>query len=193
MTNLDSIFKSRDITLPTKVHLVKATVFLVFMYGCESWTIKKAECRRIDAFELCWRRLLRVPWTARRSNQSILKEISSGCSLEGLNSNQFSEAETPILWPPDVKSWLIWKDLYAGKDWGQEEKGMTEDEMVGCHHRLIGHGFGWTLRFGNGQGGLTCCGSWGCKESNTTERTNWTELKQLRRKVRGVPFIFLLY
>ena len=85
MTNLDSIFKSRDITLPTKVHLVKAMVFPVVMYGCESWTVKKAERRRIDAFELwCWRRLLRVPWTARRSNQSILKEISPGCSLEGM-------------------------------------------------------------------------------------------------------------
>ena len=85
MTNLDSIFKSRDITLPTKVHLVKAMVFPVVMDGCESWTVKKAECRRIDAFELwCWRRLLRVPWTARRSNQSIPKEISPGCSLEGL-------------------------------------------------------------------------------------------------------------
>jgi len=85
MTNLDSIFKSRDITLPTKFHLVKAMVFPVVMYGCESWTIKKAVCRRIDAFELwCWRRLLRVPWTSRRSNQSILREISLGCSLEGL-------------------------------------------------------------------------------------------------------------
>ena len=85
MTNLDSIFKSRDVTLPTKVHLVKAMVFPVVMYGCESWTVKKAECRRIDAFELwCWRRLLRVSWTARRSNQSILKDISPGCSLEGL-------------------------------------------------------------------------------------------------------------
>ena len=85
MTNLDSIFKSRDITLPTKVHLVKAMFFPVVMYGSESWTVKKAECQRIDAFELwCWRRLFRVPWTARRSNQSILKEISPGCSLEGL-------------------------------------------------------------------------------------------------------------
>ena len=85
MTNLDGIFKSRDITLPTKVRLVKAMVFPVVMYGCESWTVKKAEHQRIDAFELwCWRRLLRVPWTARRSNQSILKEISPGCSLEGL-------------------------------------------------------------------------------------------------------------
>ena len=85
MTNLDSILKSRDITLPTKIHLIKAMVFPVVMYGCESWTIKKAECQRIDTFELwCWRRLLRVPWTTKRSNQSILKEISPGCSLEGL-------------------------------------------------------------------------------------------------------------
>ena len=85
LTNLDSILKSRDITLPTKVHLVKAMVFPMVMYGCESWSVKKAECRRMDAFELwCWRRLLRVPWTARRSNQSILKEISPGCSLEEL-------------------------------------------------------------------------------------------------------------
>ena len=85
MTNLGSILKSRDITLPTKVHLVKTMVFPVVMYGCESWTVKKAECRKIDAFELwCWRRLLRVPWTARRSNRSILKEISPGCSLEGM-------------------------------------------------------------------------------------------------------------
>ena len=98
MTNLDTIFKSRDITLPTKVHLVKAMVFPVVMYEFESWTVRKAECRRIDAFELwCWRRLLRIPWTARRSNQSILKEISPGCSLD-------VEAETPILWPPDGKS-----------------------------------------------------------------------------------------
>ena len=99
MTNLESILKSRDITLPTKVRLVKAMVFPVVMYGCESWTVKKAECRKIDAFELwCWRRLLRVPWTARRSNQSILK-ISSGCSLEGLMLKL-----KPVLWPPDAKS-----------------------------------------------------------------------------------------
>jgi len=94
------IFKSRDITLPTKVHLVKAMVFPVVMYGCESWTVKKAECRRVDAFELwCWRRLLRVPWTARRSNQSILKEISPGISLEGMMLKL-----KPVLWPPHAKS-----------------------------------------------------------------------------------------
>ena len=101
MTNLDNILKNIDITLSTKVHLVKAMIFPVVMYGCGSWTIKKAECQRIDAFELwCWRSLLRVPWTTRRSNQSIVKEISPEYSLE-------AEAETPILWPPDVKNRLI--------------------------------------------------------------------------------------
>ena len=120
MTNLDSILRSRDITLPTKVRLVKAMVFPVVMHGCESWTIKKkAEHRRIDAFELwCWRRLLRVTWTTRRSNQFILKEISPGCFIGRTDV----ETEAPILWPPDSKSWLIWKDPDAGKDWGQEEK-----------------------------------------------------------------------
>ena len=172
MTNLDSIFKSRDITLPTKVHLVKVMVFPVVMYGCEIWTIKKAEHRRIEAFELwCWRRLLRVPWTARRSNQSLLKEIRPGCSLEGLILKL-------KLWPPDMKSWFIWKDPDAWKNWGQQEKGMTEDEMVGWHHWLNRHGFGWTLGVGDGQGGLACCSSWGCKELNTTERLNWTELRK---------------
>ena len=101
MTNLDSIFKSRDITLPTKVHLVKAKVFPIVIYGCESWNIKKAECRRTDAFKLwCWKRLLRVSWTARRSNKSILKEINPEHSLEGL----MLKAETPVLWPPNAKS-----------------------------------------------------------------------------------------
>ena len=109
ITNLDSILKSRDITLPINVCLVKVIVFPVVMYGCESWTIKKAERWRIDAFELwCWRRLLRVSWTARRSNQSILKEISPGCSLVGL----MLKLKLPILWPPDVKNWLIWEDRY---------------------------------------------------------------------------------
>ena len=105
MTNLDSILKSRDITLPAKVHLVKAMVFPVVIYGCESWTVKKAECRRIDAIELwCCRRLLRVPWTARRSNQSILKEISPEYSLEGMMLKVKLQYETPILWPPDAKN-----------------------------------------------------------------------------------------
>ena len=135
MTNLDSIWKSRDITLPTKVHLVKTMVFPIVKYGRESWTIKKAEHWQIDAFKLwCWGRLLRVPWTARRSNLSVLKEISPEYSLEG----QMAEAETPVLWPPDFKNHLIGKDPDAGKDWRQEEKGMTEDEMVGWHHHRDG-------------------------------------------------------
>ena len=136
MTNLNSILKSRDVTLPTKVHLVKAMVFPVVMHGCESWTIKKAEHQRIDAFEVwCWRRLLRVPWTARRSNQSILKRNQSWMFIGRTDV----EVETPILWPPNAKSWLIWKVPDAGKDWRWEEKQMTEDEMVGWHHRLSGH------------------------------------------------------
>ena len=139
MTNLDSIFQSRDVTRPTKVPLVKALVFPVVMYGCESWTIKKAEHQRIDAFELwCWRRLLRAPWTARRSNQSILKEISPECSLEGLMLKLKLQYFGHLM----AKSWLIWKDPDVGKDWGQEEKGTTEDEMVGWHHWLNGHEFG---------------------------------------------------
>ena len=110
MTNLDSILKSRDMILPTKVCLVKAMVFLVVMDGCESWTIKKAECQRIDAFELwCWRRLLRVPWTVRRLSQSILKEIK-------FIGRTDVKAGAPILWPPDVKSQLIGKETDAGKD-----------------------------------------------------------------------------
>ena len=118
-------------TLPTKICIVKAMVFQIVKYECESWAIKKAELWKFDAFELwCWRRLLRVPWTARKSNQSILKEpwIFTGRT----------DAETPILWPPDANSWLIGKDTDAGKDW-RWEKGTTEDEMVGWHHWLNGH------------------------------------------------------
>ena len=138
MTKQDSLLKSRDITLPTKAHLVKAMVFPVVMYGCESWTTKKAECLRIDAFELwCWRRLLRVPWTARRSKPVDPKGNQSWIFIGRIDA----EAETPILWPPDATSWFIWKDPDAGKDWKWEEKGMTEDEVVGWHHRLNGHEF----------------------------------------------------
>ena len=157
--------------MSTKVHLAKAMVFPVVMYGCESWTIKKAKSQRIDAFEpWCWRRLLRVPWTARRSNQSILKEISPGCSLEGLMLKLKLQYFGHLI----TKSWLVGKDPDAGKDWGQEEKGMTEDEMAGWHHQLDGHGFGWTPGVCDGQGGLVCCGSWGHNELDTTE-LNWTD------------------
>ena len=165
MTNLDSILKSRDITLSTKVHLVKAMVFPVVMYGCESWTIKKAEHQRIDAFELwCWRRLLRVPWTATRSNQSILKEISAGCSLEGLMLNWNSN--TLATWCEELthlkRPWC-WERLRAG---GEGDDRGWDGWMASPTQ--------WTLGVGNGQGGLTCCSSWGHKESYTTKQLNWT-------------------
>ena len=125
----------------------------------------KSEPRRIDAFELWyWRRLLRVPWTSRRWNQSILKEINPEYSLEA-----------PILWPPDAKNWLTVKDPDAGKDWRQEEKGTTEDEMIEWHHQLDGHEFEQGLGVGNGQGSLVCCNPWGSKELDTTEWLNWTD------------------
>ena len=168
MTNLDSIFKSRDITLPTKVRLVKAMLFPVVMYGCERGTVKKAECQRIDAFALwCWRRLLRVPWIARRSNQSILKEISLGFSLEGLMLKLKLQYFGHLMQRVDS----LEKTLMLG----QEEKGTTEDEMVGWHYWLDRRELEWTLGVGDGQGGLGCCSSWSHKESDTTERLNWTE------------------
>ena len=132
----------------------------------------KAECWRIDAFELwCWRRLLRVPWTARRSKQSILKEISPEYSLEEMMLKLKLQFFGHLVWRTD----LLKKDLDAGKDWRQEEKGMTEDEMVGWHHRLDGHEFEQAPGVGDGQGGLACCSPWGCKELDTTERLNWTQ------------------
>ena len=172
MTKLDSIFKSRDITLPTKVHLVKAMVFPVVTYGCESWIVKKAEHRRIDAFELwCWRRLL---------SPLDCKEIQP-VHLKGNKSLIFTgrtdvEAETPILWPPDGKNRLTGKDPDAGKDWRWKKKGMTEDEMIGWHHWLNGHEFEQTPEVGYGQGSLACCSPWGHKELDMTEGVNWTEL-----------------
>ena len=131
----------------------------------------KAEHQIIDAFELwCWRRLLRVPWTA-GSNQSILKEISPEYSLEGL----MLKLKLPILWPPDAKNWLIGKDPNAGKDRKQEEKGMTEDEMVGWHHQLNGHEFEQDLGVGDGQGSLVCCSSWGRRVGHDwATELNWT-------------------
>ena len=137
MPNLNSILKSRDITLPTKVCLVKAMVFPVVMYGCESWIIKKAECWTYDDFELwCWRRLLRFPWTARKSNQSFLKEVSPEFSLEGLMLKLKLQ-----LWPPDPKNWLIGTDPDAWENWRWEENGMTEDVMLGWYYWLDGHEF----------------------------------------------------
>ena len=173
MTNLDSIVKSRDITLPTKVLLVKAMVFPVVMYECESWTVKKSEVQTIDAFELwCWRRLLRVPWTARWLHQSNLKEISPDIHWK-------DDAEAPILWPPDSKNWLIGKDLEPGKDWRQEKKEMTEDEMAGWHHRLDRHEFEQT------PGVLQSMGSQRVRHNWSTE-LNWS-LQSERLPFPGGP------
>ena len=167
MTNLDSVLKSGDITLLTKVYIVKAMVFPVVIYGYKSWTIKKVECQRIDAFQLwCWRRLLRVPWTAWRSNQSILKEIKPEYSLKGLMLKLKLNTFATLL------KELTPKDPDAEKDWGQEKKGRTEGEMVGWHHWLNGHGFGWILGAGDGQEGLACYSPWGPKESDVTQQLN---------------------
>ena len=175
MTNLHSILKSGDITLPTKVHIVNSMVFPVVMYGCESWNIKKADCQKIYTFEL---------WLLKKTLESPLdcKEIQPVHPRRNQSwifiGRTDAEAETPILWLPAVKNWLIRKDLNAGKDWRQEEKGMAEDEMVIWHHWLNGHEFEQTLGVGDGQGGLVCWDSWGRKESDTTERLNWTELNR---------------
>ena len=149
-------------------------VFPVVMYGCESWTVKKAEHQRIDVFELwCWRRLL-SPLDCKEI-QPVHSKGDQPWDFFGRND---AKAETPILWPPHEKSWLIGKDSDAGRDWGQEEKGTTEDEMAGWHHWLNAHEFGWTPGFGDGQGGLACCDSCGRKESNTTEQLNWTDWRK---------------
>ena len=168
MTNLDSVFKSRDITLSTKVCLVKAMVFPVVMYGCESWTVKKGEHRRIDAFELwCWRRRLRVPWTARRSNQSILKEISPGCSLEGLMLRLKLQYFGHLMWRADSFE----KTMMLGKIEGRRRRGQQRMRWLDGITDSMDMGLG-RLAVVDGQGGLACCGSWGCKESDTTEQLN---------------------
>ena len=157
MTNIDSILKSRDITLLTKFYIVKAVVFPVVMYGFDNWAIKNAECWRIDAFgQWYWTRLLRVPWTARKSNQLILKEISPEYSLEGLMLKLKLQYFGHLM-----QRQLIRKDPDAGKDWRLSEKGMTEDEMVGWHHQFNGHEFEQAPGDGEGQGSLACCRPWG--------------------------------
>ena len=143
MTNLDSVLKSRDITLPTKVHIVKAIVFSVVMYGCERWSVKKAENQGINAFQLwCWRRLLRVPWNCREIKPVNLKGNQSWI-LTG-----WTDAETPVFWSPDGMSWLTGKVPDAGKDWGQKEKRVSEDEMAEWHHWCNGHEHGQFSRDG---------------------------------------------
>ena len=168
MTNLENILKSRDITLPTKVCLVKAMVFPVVTYWCESWTIKKAERWRIDAFELWYWRWRLSPLDCKEI-QPVNPRGNQSWIFMGWTD---AEAETPILWPHDGKHWLIWKDPDAGKDWRREEKGTTEDKMVGWHHQLNGHVW---VSSGSCRR-LACCSPWGCRESDTTERLNCTEL-----------------
>ena len=172
MTNLDSIFKSRDITLPTKVHLVKAMVFTVVnmdvRVGCEEGWAPQNWCSWTVVLE----KTLESPLDCKEI-QPVHSEGDQPWDFFGRND---AKAETPVLWLPHVKSWPIGKVFDAGRDWGQEEKGLTEDEMAGWHHWLSGRESEWALGVGDGQGGLACCNSWGRKESDTTERLNWTEL-----------------
>ena len=160
MTNLDNIFKSRDITLPTKVRLVKAMVFPAVMYGCEIWTVKKAECQRIDAFELwCWRRLFRVPWAARRSNQSILKEISPEYSLEGLMLKLRLQYFGYLMQRFDS----LEKTLILGRIGGRRRRGRQSMRWLDGITNLM------DMSLGDGQRGLACFDSWGRKELDMTE------------------------
>ena len=168
MTNLDNILKSRNVTLPTEVHLVKAMVFPVVMYGCEIWTVKKAEQQRTDAFELwCWRRLLRVPWTARRSKQSILKEISPGISLEGMMLKLKPQYSGHLMRRVDS----LEKTLMLGGIGGRRRRGRQTmrwlDGITDSMDMSLNE-----LGVGDGQGCLACRDSWGCKESDKTERLN---------------------
>ena len=188
MTNLDSILRSRDIAVPVKVCLVKAMVFPVVMYGCESWTINKAECWRTDAFCTVVLKTLESPLDCKEIQPVHLKGDQSWVFIGRTDV----EAETPIIWPPDVKSWLIGKDPDAGKDWGQEEKGMTENEMAGWHHRLNGHGFGWTPGVGDGQGGLVCRGSRGRRvRHNWATELNWKPLAKYWLEVATADILVL--
>ena len=174
MTNLDSIFKSRDITLPTKVHLVKAMVFPVVMHGwweldCEKGWAPKNWCFWTVVLE-------KIPESPLDFKEIRLVHSEGDQPWDFFGRND-AKAETPVLWPPHAKSWLIGKDSDAGRDWEQEEKGTTEDEMAGWHHWLDGRESEWTPGVGDGQGGLACCDSWGRKESDTTEWLNWTEFQ----------------
>ena len=166
MTNLDSVLKSRDNTLSTKIHMVKAMFFSVVMYGYESWAIREAERQRIDAFKtVMLEKTLESPLDCKE-----IKPVNS-------KGNQFwifigkTDAEAPIFWPPNAKSWLIRKNPDAGKDWKQE-KGMIEDKMVGWHYWLSGHEFEQTPGDDKGLGSLACCSLWGCRELDTTEWLN---------------------
>ena len=174
-----AVLKSRDITLPTKVRLVKDMVFPVVMYGCESWTVKKADHCRIDVWTVVLDKTLENPLDCKEI-QPVHSEGDQPWDFFGRND---AEAEAPVLWPPHAKSWLIGKDSDAGRAWGQEEKGATEDEMAERHHWLDGRESESTLGVGDGQGGLTCCDSWDRKELDRTE-LNWG----LPLKVKALSF-----
>ena len=193
MTNLDSILKSRDITLPTKVHLVKVMAFPVVMYGCElnykenwvpkNWTIRKTECQRTDAFELwCWRRLLGVPWTARRSNLSILKETSPECSLEGLMLKLKLQYFGHLMWRADS----LEKTVMLGKIDGERKRGWQRMRWLDGITNVMDMSLSRLRELVIGQGGLVCCSPWSRKESDMTERLNWTEWKDKLFRVEVV-------
>ena len=171
MTNLDSILKNRDISLSVKVHLVKAMIFPVVMYECESWTTKKAECQRTDTFELwCWRRLLRIPWTARRSNQSILKEIGPECSLEGLMLKVKLQNFGHLMWRTDS----LEKTLMLENIEGRRRRGRQRMRWLDVITISMDISLSLLHKLGDGQGSLMCFKPWNLKEFDTTERLNWT-------------------
>ena len=182
MNNLGSILKCRDTTSPTKVHLVKAIIFPVVTKGCESWTTEEAESQRIDAFELwCWRRLLRVPWTASRSNQSILKEISPEYSLEGLKLKLKLRSFGHLMWRTDsLQKTLMLEKIEGRRRRGQQRirwlNGITNSMIGNTNHHLLNMSLSKLWELGDGQGGLACCSPQGHKESNTTGFSDWTEL-----------------
>ena len=178
MINLDSILKSRDLTLPTNVYLVKAMVFLIVVYGCESWTIKESwVLKNWCLWTVVLEKTLESPLDCKEVQPVHPKGNQSWMFIGRTDV----EAEIPILWPPDVKNWLIGKDSDVGKDWRQEEKGTTENEMVGWHHQLDGHEFESAAGIGDGQGSLMCCSPWGRKELDMTEQLNWTESRKINK------------
>jgi len=171
-TNLDSILKSRDIALPTKIRLAKAMVFPVNTCGCKSWIIKKTALKNWCFWTVVLEMTLGLPFDCKETEPVPPKGNQSWIFIGRTDA----EIETPILWPLNAKNWLIWKDPAAGKDWRQGKKGMTEDKMVGWHHWLDRRECEQPPGVGDRQGGLACCSPWGRKEFDTTEQLNWTEL-----------------